>query len=103
MHKFLITYYGGDSFESPEQGKAHMTNWMAWMQGLGDAVVDPGIPVGASKTVGSDRGVTDTKAGGLCGITIVQADTMDQALEMAKSCPHLDLGGTIDVAQAMDM
>jgi len=28
---------------------------------------------------------------------------MAAAVEMAQACPHLDLGGTIEVAQAMDM
>ena len=28
---------------------------------------------------------------------------MEVALEMAKACPHVDIGGTIEVAQAMDM
>ena len=103
MQKYLLVYFGGHQFTSKEEGMAHMEKWQAWMKGLGDAVVDPGMPVGASKTV-STQGVVD---GGvslpLSGITILQADNMDQALKMARACPHIDLGGSIEVAPAMNM
>ncbi len=103
MPKFLLAYHGGHNFKSKEEGMEHMTKWQAWSTGLGDAVVDPGMPVGPSKTVSAD-GVTE--GGGsnpLSGITILQADTIEAACEMAKACPHVDIGGTIEVAQAMDM
>jgi hypothetical protein len=38
----------------------------------------------------------------LVGFSIVEADSIDAAVEMAKKCPHL-AHGTIDVAEAMDM
>jgi hypothetical protein len=103
MQKFLLAYHGGKQFETKEEGMAHMVNWKAWMNELGDAVVDPGVPVGMSKTVGTN-GVSD--GGGsnpLSGITIVQAGTEEQALEMAKACPHVAIGGTIEVAPVIDM
>ena len=103
MQKFLISYYGGSSFETAEQGQAHMANWRAWMVNLADAVVDAGMAVGPAKTISSDRAVTDGDAGGLCGVTFVQAETMEQAIEMAKTCPHLDIDGSITVSQAMNM
>lgn len=103
MQKYLFAYHGGKQFETKEEGMAHMENWMAWSSGLGDAVVDPGMPVGASKTVSQD-GVTDNGGSNpLSGITIVQAETIEQALEMAKSCPHVAIGGTIEVAPAMNI
>ena len=103
MPKFILAYHGGPKSMSKEEGAAHMAKWKAWMGSLGDAVIDPGTPVGPSKTVSAD-GVSD--GGGsnpLSGITIVQADTMDAALKMAKASPHLDIGGTIEVAEAMNM
>ena len=87
---------------SPEKGRAHMDQWMAWMNGLGAAVVDRGVPVGRSMTVGPD-GVTDGGPNPLSGFTIVEADDMAAALEMAKRCQHIDIGGTIEVAPALDM
>jgi len=103
MPKYIFAYHGGKKFESKEEGMAHMTKWKAWMAGMGDAVIDPGMPFGLSKTV-SGEGVGD--GGGvnpLSGITIIQADTMDAALVMAKASPHVNIGGTIEVAEAMQM
>lgn len=103
MQKYLLVYFGGHQFETKEQGMAHMGKWQAWMQGLGDAIVDPGMPVMGAKTVNAqgatDGGVTPS----LTGITILQAETMDEAVAMAAKCPHIEIGGSIEVAQAMDM
>ena len=103
MPKFLLAYHGGHNFKSKEEGMEHMAKWQAWSAGLGDAVIDPGMPVGPSKTV-SANGITDDGGSNpLSGITVLQADTIEAACEMAKACPHVDIGGTIEVAQAMDM
>ena len=58
MKKFIFAYHGGHQFKSQKEGAAHMVKWQAWSAGLGDAVVDPGMPVGPSKTVSAD-GVAD--------------------------------------------
>ena len=79
-----------------------MAKWKGWVDGLSDAVVNPGTPLGMSKTV-SSSGVSD--GGGsnpLLGFSIVKADSMDAALEMAKVCPYLELG-TIEVAEVKKM
>ncbi|MBI3675337.1 MAG: hypothetical protein HY243_01805 [Proteobacteria bacterium] len=99
MPNYVFAYHGSKRPENPAQ---HMSRWKSWVKGLGAAFVNPGLPVGRSKTVSGD-GVTD--GGGpnpLAGFSIVKADNMDAALALAQSCPHLDIG-TIEVAEAMDM
>lgn len=99
MPKFVFAYHGTKRPVEPAQ---YMARWRAWVKGLGSALVNPGLPLGPSKTVGSG-GVTD--GGGsnpLAGFSIVEADSMEAALALARGCPHLDIG-TIEVAQAMDM
>ncbi|MGB0797803.1 MAG: YciI family protein [Planktomarina sp.] len=85
MAKFLITYLGQPAINTPEEGKAHMAAWMAWMNGLGDALVHPATPLRASKTVGPD-GASD---GGVpvTGFLIVEAADMDAAVAISKSDP----------------
>jgi hypothetical protein len=79
-----------------------MAKWEAWISGLGDALVNPGIPLGQPKTVRSG-GVSDGPGSNrLTGFSIVRAGSMDAALEIARGCPHLD-HGTIDVAEVLDM
>lgn len=104
MPKYVYAYHGAPNFETKEDGAAHMAAWQKWNAGLGDAVVDPGLPVGTSMTVTADGTIVDGGgANPISGITIVQADTMEGALEMAKSCPHITAGGSIEVAEAMEL
>ncbi len=102
MPNFIFAYHGGRKPDSPEEGQALMARWQAWIEGLGDAAVNPGTPVGLSKTVSAD-GVED--GGGpnpLSGFSVVAADSMDAALALAKDCPHLEIG-TIEVAEMKSM
>lgn len=103
MPNYAFAYHGGKRPASREEGAKHMENWNAWVESLGDANVDPGKYLGMSKTV-SAAGVTDDGGSNpLAGFSIVKADDMDTALELAKGCPHLDLEGTIEVAEILEM
>lgn len=102
MTDYVLIYHGGKKPETPEAGKKFMERWKAWSDGLGDAWVNRGSPVGMSKTVSAD-GVSD--GGGsnpISGYSVVQADSLDAAVKLAQGCPHVE-HGTIEVAEAMDM
>ncbi len=102
MSNYIFAYHGGKKPESPEEGAKHMAKWKAWVDGLGDAVVNPGTPLGMSKTVSSSGVSDDGGSNPLNGFSIVKADSMDAALEMAKGCPYVDIG-TIEVAEVKEM
>ena len=102
MTNYIIAYHGGKKPDSPEEGAKHKAKWQAWVGGLGDAVVNPGTPLGKSKTVSSDGVSDDGGPNSLTGFSIVNANSMDAALEMAKACPFLDIG-IIEVAEVMEM
>ncbi|MFV1998610.1 MAG: YciI family protein [Acidiferrobacterales bacterium] len=102
MSNYILAYHGGKKPESPEEGAKHMAKWQAWVGGLGDAVVNPGTPLGTSKIVSSDGVSDEAGSDALTGYSIVKADSMDAALDMAKACPFLDIG-TLEVAEVMEM
>ncbi|WP_108836913.1 YciI family protein [Tateyamaria sp. Alg231-49] len=104
MPKFVFAYHGGGMPETPEEGARMMAAWNDWYAAMGDAVVDGGAPVGQSMTV-SQGGVTgDGGANPLSGYTVVQADTIDAACEMANGCPMIaDGSGTVEVAPVIEM
>lgn len=103
MPKFLLIYHGKPDLQSREDGAKHMQAWKAWNLGMGAAVVDPGLPVGPSKTI-TATGVEDHGGSNpASGITILQAETMEDAITLAKDCPHLSGTGTIEIAEAMDL
>jgi hypothetical protein len=101
MTNYIIAYRGGRKFSTREEGAAYMARWQAWMGGLGHSIVDPGTPLGAGKLI-SAAGISDRGADMLTGYSIVSADSLEAAVELAKKCPHLD-HGTIEVAEVMEM
>ena len=103
MNNYVFVYRGGKESMSPQEGAEHMKKWRAWSGGLGDASVNRGSPFGKSKTVSSGGVSDDGGSNPLKGYSIVKAKSLDAALEMAKACPHLDIGGSIVVAEVMEM
>ncbi len=102
MSEYLFAYHGGKKPGSPEEGAKQMEKWKAWVAGLGDAMVNPGTPLGKSRTVSSGGVSDDGGSNPLIGFSIVKADSMDAALEIAKRCQFLEMG-TIEVAEMKQM
>ena len=103
MPKFIFAYHGGSAPSSPEEGAKVMEQWMSWLGGMGDNAVDFGNPAGPSKTVAATGVTDDGGSNPISGYSLVNAPDMDAAVELAKGCPALDSGGTVEVAEAMDM
>lgn len=104
MANYMFAYHGGKKPETPEEGAAMMARWHAWVKGLGDAMVNPGTPLGMSKTVSADGVTDDGGPNPLSGFSVVEATGMEAALEIAKSCPFLEMeSATIEVAEMMSM
>jgi hypothetical protein len=103
MAKFVFTYSGGGPMpETDAEREAVMSAWTGWLGGLGAAALDPGNPFGASSTVDSS-GVSNGGGSGLSGFSVVDAANIDAAVEMAKGCPIIGAGGSVEVHQALDM
>ncbi|WP_238368110.1 YciI family protein [Mesobacterium pallidum] len=99
MPKYLYVYHGGGMPEGEAAQAESMARWGAWMAKTGAALVDPGNPVGMSKTVGKD-GVTDGGGADPCmGYTIVEAESLDAACDMARDNPMIADGGRVEVAE----
>lgn len=103
MSNYIIAYHGGKKPESPEEGNTQMTKWKIWIADLGDAAVNPGSPMGVSKIVSSTGVSDDDGSYTMSGFSVVKADSFDSALDMAKACPFLETGGTLKVAELMEM
>ena len=103
MPKFVFAYHGGKRPETPEEGARVMALWTQWFQEMGDNVVDGGNPVGMSQTVTSDGVADGGGANPISGYTLVSASDMQGATDMAKGCPILLDGGSVEVAEAMEM
>ena len=104
MAKYLFTYHGGSHPETEEETAAVLDAWGQWFGSMGAAVIDGGNPAGPSKTVHPDGSVTnDGGANPVSGYSLIEATDDDDAITKAKGCPVLEAGGSIEVAEAMDM
>jgi len=101
MGNYLLAYRGGRMAETEEERNAQMAAWGAWFGALGDAVVDAGNPFAGSATVGSDGAVSDGAGSGLGGYSLLKADSLAAATELAKGSPVLSGGGSVDVYETM--
>jgi YCII-related domain len=103
MAKFVLTYSGAPPMpQTDAEREAVMSAWMGWFGGLGAAVLDPGNPFGASSAVTSG-GVSNGGGSGLNGYSVVDAADLAGAVEIAKGCPMIGAGGTVEVYEALDM
>jgi hypothetical protein len=104
MPKYVLAYHGGSMAATEAEQAAAMAAWGAWFGTLGDAIVDGGNPTGASKTVTADGSTVDGGgANPLSGYSLVTATDLDAAVSLAKGCPILSSGGTVEVAETIEM
>lgn len=104
MAKYLFVYHGGSHPETEAETTEVMNAWGEWFGSMGSAVVDGGNPVGKSSTVKSDGTVaSDGGANPASGYSLVEASDLDDALAKAGACPVLTAGGSVEVAEAIDM
>ena len=92
MANFLLVYSGGGGIPATDaERKKALDAWGAWFGKLGPAVVDPGNPISPkAKNVSSDGSVHDGGAGPMAsGYSILKADSLSKAVELAKDCPVL--------------
>ena len=101
MPTFLVTYHGGGEMPaSPEARDQMMAAFGAWVASVGEHMVDPGAPLGASKTVSSD-GVSDGGAVQIGGYSLIKADDLDAAVGLVKSHPFVARGGSLQVSESV--
>jgi hypothetical protein len=103
MPNFMIAYYGGNKPASKKEEMAQMERWKAWIKDLGENVINPGTPLPVSKIVTSSGVEDDKNPNSMHGFAVVKAESIDAVVEMAKSDPFLENGGTVRVSQMMEM
>lgn len=104
MANYVFVYSGGNGVAADEaERNAQYAKWGEWFAELGSAIVYGGAATGTAKTVGPDGSVSDGGSRGLSGYSIVSTDSLDSAVELAKGCPVLEIGGAVDVYEAIAM
>lgn len=108
MKKFLVL------FTAPAETREKMQNatsgemqkgmqpWVDWFKKVGDALVDKGMPLSNAMALTKDG--TEPGNPEYVAYDIVQAESIDEALDLMKSNPHLQReGARIQIHEMWDM
>lgn len=106
MGEFTFLFRRSDpAGQSPEQMQKYAQNWLAWFKELGEKgyIKNAGHPLEPTGKVvkGKQKSVHDgpyAEAKDIVnGYTLIEAEDLPHALEIAKGCPILELGGSVEV------
>jgi hypothetical protein len=113
MKEFLLVFRREGSAPaqmSPEQMQAMMKPWQDWMGGLaaqnklvsaGNRLAPEGKVVKAGGVITNGPYVEIKEAIG--GYIIIRAASLDEAAELSKACPILQVGGNVEVRTLVPM
>lgn len=94
---------------SPEEIQRVMTDWMAWFDNLvaeGRCLGGQSLEHDGKMVTGGSRNVTDGPYAegkeSVAGYFILHVEDIEEATEIAKLCPGLPYGATVEVRKLMD-
>lgn len=103
MAKYVIVYIGGNQPSTPDEGKQHFAKYQEWLASLGSSAISPMNPLKNTTTVNPDGTFTEGGSASMSGYTIIESESMEEALKTAKACPFLDIGGSLEVSELIQM
>ena len=103
MANFILVYIGGEQPTNPKEAEQHFKEYREWLISLGDVVVSPVNPLKDTVSISPNGAITRGSMAAMSGFTIIKADSIDTVIEMAKSCPFLDIGGSLEISELLHM
>lgn len=103
MPQYIFVYLGGEYPTDPEEAQKHFQKYQQWLQALGPAVVSPAIPFKDTHTVQPDGSVSAGSMSAMSGMSIINMNSMEDALAAAKECPFLEIRGALEVSEMIEM
>ncbi len=96
MSSYVSAFRGRPDRELPaEEGKA----WMSWLTELTPKIADPGHRTGHVERIEGTGAQRSSEV--LTGYVLVDAPDMDGAVAIARGCPGLPAGVSVEVAQTV--
>ena len=103
MAQFVFVYYSSAD-PNAEVDESIKQAWGAWFGELGDKLVDGGSPFAGNGKAVEKSGVSDIDNFPATGYSIVNADSIDAATELAKGSPVLEApDGAVRVYEKLPM
>jgi len=113
MKEFLLVFradYKTMPKGSPDEMQAMTKRWMDWMGGIaaqnklsnkGNRLTSEGRVVRANKSV-TDGPYMEIKES-VGGYSIIKVESYDEAVEFAKGCPILNVGGNVEIREVSNL
>jgi hypothetical protein len=111
MKDFLFLFrMNGAPAGSPDEMQAMTKRWMDWIGGIaaqnkltdrGNRLFSSGKVVKPGNVI-TDGPYTEIKES-IGGYSIVKANSLEEATELAKGCPGLTVGGSVEVREIREM
>jgi hypothetical protein len=98
MANYVLAFRGAPDRAVPEGADQA---WGVWFGELGPAITDRGNRVGNVTRVDAAGGVPGAEE--LTGYVVISAESMDSAVTLAKGCPGLATGVSVEVAEIVEM
>lgn len=99
MNTYLLTVRGQADRTAPPDATE---KWGAWFAELGSSMANPGSRVGETVTLTPDE-PGDPATAVVTGFLMVNADSLDAAADLARGCPGLADGFSVEVGQLLEM
>lgn len=103
MPAYLLTYHDGQVPRGDDDEAELALAWAEWLDSLGDALIDAGNPTGDAVRIGPDGTLTPLPSIRLTGYSMIEADDLEGATLLARSCPVLTFGGSIEVSELIEL
>lgn len=99
MGKYVFTYYAEHDSDAGDDAA-----WGGWFGQLGSKLIDPGNPFAHGGQAVFKGGTMPVSEKPVTGYSIVSAESMDEAVELAKGCPLANIdGAAVCVYEALPM
>ena len=82
MPRFLVTYHSSNMPHDPESMAKARDAFVQWAGKTGSALVDPGAPVGATRTISSHGPKDGLAEGPFNGWSVIEADDLNSAAKL---------------------
>lgn len=107
MHRFIALYRAPQNVAerfaqaTPEEAQQGLQLWIDWSARIGDALIDPGKPLGNAMDV-TPSGVSRSSSD-VIGMSILQAESMDDALRLVENHHHLHWAESCEITLLEEM
>ena len=96
MQEFVFVYRLPDYYVPGSE--PNQAAWRAWFESMGPDLLDVGKPVTSASTVG--RCADGVR---VAGFSVIAAESLEKALEVARRCPALPSQGGVEVGELQEL